>query len=79
MSRPEELPEAATTPPRIVTPEEDSQRAELRAELEERRALLGIPSDPADPNDPLRQPGESSSAPGFRERGAEMLYGMRRA
>jgi hypothetical protein len=79
MSRPEELPEAATTPPKIVTPEEDASRAELRAELEERRALLGLSSDPADPNDPLRQPGESSSAPGFRERGTEILHGAHRA
>jgi hypothetical protein len=78
MSRPEELPEAAITPPKIVTPEEDALRAELRAELEERRAQLGIPSDPADPNDPLRMPGESSSAPGFRERGVEILHGVHR-
>jgi hypothetical protein len=63
MTRPEELPEAATMPPRIVTPEEDARRAELAEEIEERRAMLGIPSDPADPEDPLRQPGESSSAP----------------
>jgi hypothetical protein len=65
MSLPDELPEAATEEPPILTPEEDARRAELRAEREELRAQRGIPSDPADPLDPLRQPGEMSSAPGW--------------
>jgi hypothetical protein len=63
MSRPEELPEEATQPPAIVTPEQDARRAHRREEREELRALQGLPSDPAAPRDPLRQPGELSSAP----------------
>lgn len=65
MSRPEDLPEDARTPPPILTPQQDADRAAAAEEREERRAEQGIPSDPADPRDPLRQPGESSSAPGW--------------
>jgi hypothetical protein len=61
-----DLPEAATTEPPILTPEEDAERAHLREEREEMRALLGIRADPAGPYDPLRQPGESSSGPDRR-------------
>ena len=60
------IPEAATVEPRILTPEEDAQRAYLHEEREEMRAYFGIHGTPADPRDPLRQPGESSSAPGWR-------------
>jgi hypothetical protein len=66
MSRPDELPEDAVFPPRIVTPEEDADRAQLRLEREERRAVQGVPSDPADALDPLRMPGEMASPPGWR-------------
>jgi hypothetical protein len=65
MSRLADLPEEAIVPPPIVTPEQDALRAQLRADREEWRARQGIASDPADPLDPLRMPGESSSAPGF--------------
>ena len=67
MTEPWELPEAATEEPPILTPGQDARRAHLREEREEMRALLGIHADPAPPGDPLRQPGEMSSAPGWRE------------
>jgi hypothetical protein len=60
-----DLPEAAATEPPILTPEEDAERALLHEEREEMRARLGIHADPAGPDDPLRQPGEMSSPPGF--------------
>jgi hypothetical protein len=52
-----QVPEAATTEPRIVTPEEDAERA---AREQERQDHAPYRSGGADP---LRQPGESSPAP----------------
>jgi hypothetical protein len=66
MTRDDEIPESATVEPPILTPEEDAVRAHLREDREEMWADLGVHADPARPHDPLRQPGESSSPPGFR-------------
>jgi hypothetical protein len=54
-----DIPEDATEEPRILTPEEDAERAARRADLEESEQLEIWP----EPNDPLRQPGELSPPP----------------
>jgi len=58
----DDVPEAATVEPRIVTPEEDARRAERRLDWQERTHGQRWPM----PNDRLRQPGELSPPPAKR-------------
>lgn len=55
----DDVPEAATVEPRIVTPEEDARRAEQRLDWQERTHEQRWPM----PKDRLRQPGELSPPP----------------
>jgi hypothetical protein len=63
MTTRKQLPEEATEEPRVLTPEEDAERA--RRAVEESAALEeeGDPLSLADPDNPLRMPGELSSRP----------------
>ncbi len=55
----DDVPEEATVEPRILTPEEDAQRAVRRLDWQERWHVRRWPL----PGDSLRQPGELSPSP----------------
>jgi len=60
--RPAPIPEAATDEPTPLTPEQDADRATRRMERQERTGDTIRP----EPDDPGRQPGVLSPAPGKR-------------
>jgi hypothetical protein len=60
--RPAQLPEAATEETLPLTPQEDAERATRRMERQERTGDTLRP----EPDDPGRQPGVLSPAPGNR-------------
>lgn len=69
MTTAKDLPEEATEEPRIRSPEEDAQRALERVERADQLTDADVAMELADPDSPLRIPGELSPKP--RERAAE--------
>jgi hypothetical protein len=69
-TRKQQLPEEATVEPRVLTPEEDAERALRAVEISAAEELEGEdPLSVADPDSPVRMPGELSTRP--RESGDE--------
>ena len=63
MTTRKDFPEEATEEPRILSPEEDARRAERRAEVSETLEGADEVASLADPDSPLRIPGELSPKP----------------
>jgi hypothetical protein len=70
MTTRKDLPEEATEEPRIVSPEEDAERAQRRLEASGELFHADEALELADPKNPLRIPGELSSKP-REERGPD--------
>ena len=69
MTTAKDLPEQATEEPRILSPDEDAERASARVERSKDITDADGGAELADPDSPLRIPGEPSSKP--RERAVE--------
>jgi hypothetical protein len=57
------IPEEATVEPRVLTPEEEAERARQAVEISAAEELDGDPLSVADADSPVRMPGEMSTRP----------------